>query len=589
MKTRKELKKLAKKNIKMHYALFVLICIVSSFLSSEFLGSNYIFRAREDIFPENSILSVDNVENRIGKIVPQEYIDEYNKNVNKIFGRQAGIFSNIINAVQSGKIHIKIIEGIESICHSRNVGISILIVLSLLLFLSVWYFVENVYKVILRRFFLEGRTYEKLSFNRFSFFIKIKKWNKVAFSMFVLTIYKLLWSMTIVGGIIKRYSYYLVPYIIAENPDIDAKDAIKLSRTMMRGYKFKCFILELSFFWWDLLGFLTLGITEILISNVYKVATYTEFYVEIRRISKNEKLHNIDLLNDKYLYEVASIETINLAYEDIIKDIKSQQENNIKEPTGIRGFFAKTFGVTTFSKQYNENYEITELKKQKEKVYKSIIEGKEYPIRLFQIKPTEKARRFERYNYLRWYSVESIILLFFIISFVGWLWEVAIHLVIDGRFVNRGMLHGPWTPIYGFGCIFILMLLYKFRKTPVKHFWLTLLTCGTLEYSTSYILEKMFNGTQWWNYTGYFINLNGRICAEGMLVFVIGGMAFVYMIAPIVDNVIKKVKKEILIPICIILITMFSIDFVYSLKNPNTGKGITDYAMIQIENITNKE
>lgn len=589
MKTRKELKKLAKKNIKVHYALFVLICIVSSFLSSEFLGSNYIFRARENIFPKDSILSIDSIEKNIGKIVPQEHIDKYNENINKIFGRQEGIFSNIINSVQSGKIHIKIIEGVESICHSRNVGISILIILSLLLFLSIWYFVENVYKVILRRFFLEGRTYEKLSFHRFGFFIKIKRWNKVAFSMFILTIYKLLWSLTIVGGIIKRYSYYLVPYIIAENPDIEAKDAIKLSRTMMRGYKFKCFILELSFFWWNLLGFLTLGITEILISNVYKVATYTEFYVELRRIAKNEKLHNVELLNDKYLYVVASIETINLAYEDIIKDIKLQEESNVKEPDGVRGFFAKTFGVTTFSKQYNESYELNELKKQKKKVYKSIIDGKEYPIRLFPIKPTEKARKFERYNYLRWYSVESIILLFFIISFVGWLWEVAIHLVIDGRFVNRGMLHGPWTPIYGCGCVFILMLLYRYRKSPVKHFWLTLLTCGTLEYSTSFILEKMFNGTKWWNYTGYFINLNGRICAEGMLVFVIGGMAFVYMIAPIIDNVVKKIKKEILIPICIILITIFSIDLLYSLKNPNTGKGITDYAKIQVENITNKE
>ncbi len=589
MKTRKELKKLAKKNIKTHYALFVLICIVSSFLSSEFLGSNYIFRARENIFPEDSILSVNNVINKIGEIIPQEYIDGYNKNVNKIFGRQDGIFSDIINSVQSGRIHIKIIEGIESICHSRNVGISILIVLSLLLFFSVWYFVENVYKVILRRFFLEGRTYERLSFHRFGFFIKIKKWNKVAFSMFLLTIYKLLWSLTIIGGIIKRYSYYLVPYIIAENPDIDAKVAIKLSRTMMRGYKFKCFVLELSFFWWNLLGFLTLGITEIFISNVYKVATFTEFYAEIRRIAKNEKLHNVDLLNDKYLYEVASVETINLSYGDIIKDIRLQEENNVEEPKGIRGFIAKIFGVTTFSNEYNKSYESSQLVKQKKKVYKSIIEGKEYPIRLFPIKPTEKARRFERYNYLRWYSVESVVMLFFIISFVGWLWEVAIHLVIDGRFVNRGMLHGPWTPIYGCGCIFILMLLYRFRKSPVKHFWLTLLTCGTLEYFTSYALEKVFNGTQWWNYTGYFINLNGRICAEGMLVFVIGGMAFVYMIAPIIDNMIRKIKKEILIPICILLILVFSMDFLYSVKNPNTGKGITDYAKIQIEDLTNRE
>jgi len=59
--------------------------------------------------------------------------------------------------------------------------------------------------------------------------------------------------------------------------------------------------------------------------------------------------------------------------------------------------------------------------------------------------------------------------------------------------------------------------------------------------------------------------------------------------APIIDNMIRKIKKEILIPICILLILVFSMDFLYSVKNPNTGKGITDYAKIQIEDLTNRE
>ena len=55
------------------------------------------------------------------------------------------------------------------------------------------------------------------------------------------------------GGIIKKYSYYLVPYIVAENPDISALKAIKLSRNMMKGYKWKCFLYEMSFIRWDIL------------------------------------------------------------------------------------------------------------------------------------------------------------------------------------------------------------------------------------------------------------------------------------------------------------------------------------------------
>ena len=43
--------------------------------------------------------------------------------------------------------------------------------------------------------------------------------------------------------------------------------------------------------------------------------------------------------------------------------------------------------------------------------------------------------------------------LFLVGSLIGWLYEVGLHLVKDGVFVNRGMLHGPWVPIYGLGCI----------------------------------------------------------------------------------------------------------------------------------------
>ena len=54
--------------------------------------------------------------------------------------------------------------------------------------------------------------------------------------------------------------------------------------------------------------------------------------------------------------------------------------------------------------------------------------------------------------------------------------------------------------------------------------------CGVVEYFTSYYLE-VTQGKKWWDYSGYFLNLNGRICAEGLLVFGVGGMAIVYALA----------------------------------------------------------
>ena len=47
---------------------------------------------------------------------------------------------------------------------------------------------------------------------------------------------------------------------------------------------------------------------------------------------------------------------------------------------------------------------------------------------------------------------------------------------------------------------------------------------------------------EWWDYSGYFLNLDGRICAEGLCVFGIGGMAFIYVLAPVFDNMIAKIN-----------------------------------------------
>ena len=79
---------------------------------------------------------------------------------------------------------------------------------------------------------------------------------------------------------------------------------------------------------------------------------------------------------------------------------------------------------------------------------------------------------------LRDYNIWSLILMFFIFSCIGWLWEVSLHLITDGVFVNRGAMHGPWLPIYGSGGILILTLLKKFRDKPYLCFILIFVLCG---------------------------------------------------------------------------------------------------------------
>ena len=188
---------------------------------------------------------------------------------------------------------------------------------------------------------------------------------------------------------------------------------------------------------------------------------------------------------------------------------------------------------------------------------------------------TLSIRRIEPLRYMRNYSVSSLILMFFIFAVAGWLWEVSLHMINHGVFVNRGVLHGPWLPIYGCGGLLILTLLKRLRHRPVMEFLAIIVLCGVVEYGASWVLELMSGGRRWWDYTGYFLNLNGRICAEGLLIFGIGGMMIVYVLAPAIDSVLRILPRRLVIPLCIVLCCVFMSDLGLSAVNPNTGEGVT--------------
>ena len=76
-----------------------------------------------------------------------------------------------------------------------------------------------------------------------------------------------------------------------------------------------------------------------------------------------------------------------------------------------------------------------------------------------------------------------------------------------------------------------------------------MLVSGLIEYGTSVYLELVHN-MSWWNYDGYFLNINGRVCLEGLLVFAIGGIIVTYMLAPLIANFLKRINKKIKIVNC---------------------------------------
>lgn len=102
-------------------------------------------------------------------------------------------------------------------------------------------------------------------------------------TMFFRELYIGLWSLLfIIPGIYKAYQYRMVPYILAENPDMPYKDVLQMSKDMMNGQKWKAFVLDLSFILWHILGAVTCGIAEILYVAPYVYLTNAAFY---RRLS----------------------------------------------------------------------------------------------------------------------------------------------------------------------------------------------------------------------------------------------------------------------------------------------------------------
>lgn len=176
-------------------------------------------------------------------------------------------------------------------------------------------------------------------------------------------------------------------------------------------------------------------------------------------------------------------------------------------------------------------------------------------------------------------SLWTTVMIFFIMSVAGWLWEVGFHLILNGSFVNRGLFHGPWLPIYGYGSVLILTFFKKLRKKPLLEFLSIITLCGCIEYFISWFLEQLYDGMRWWDYSNYFLNLNGRICVEGLLAFGVGGMAIVYFLGPALERLIGRIPRKILAPICLFLLLIFCADMIYSGKNPNLGYGIAGYAL----------
>ncbi len=162
---------------------------------------------------------------------------------------------------------------------SWRIGGIFLAVFSILAVMGVLFgiFVANPISVGKCRFFLANRQNRGNYDQIFSLF-KSGIYLNVVKIMFLRDLYTFLWSLLlIIPGVVKSYEYSMIPYILAENPQIDSDRAFAVSRSMTDGEKISIFVLDWSFFGWIILGIMACGVGTLFVAP-YIQATYTELY-----------------------------------------------------------------------------------------------------------------------------------------------------------------------------------------------------------------------------------------------------------------------------------------------------------------------
>lgn len=162
------------------------------------------------------------------------------------------------------------------------------------------------------------------------------------------------------------------------------------------------------------------------------------------------------------------------------------------------------------------------------------------------------------------YNICYLAVLFFIYSVLGYILEVTYVSITEKRLAfSRGFLVGPYIPIYAFGAIFMVTFLQKYRDDILVLFIMSCVMCSTLEFFTSYFMEKIFH-LRWWDYTECKFNLDGRICLFNSTCFGIAGVLTVKYLNPYLTSLINTFSDTAVIVLGIIFMAIYFVDILVS-------------------------
>lgn len=152
------------------------------------------------------------------------------------------------------------------------------------------------------------------------------------------------------------------------------------------------------------------------------------------------------------------------------------------------------------------------------------------------------------------------IILFSIYSFLGWVCEVVYCSIPAKKFINRGFLKGPVCPVYGFGAVFVVLIMNLLDiNIPILIFLFGGIIASIIEFLADIVLEYVFH-TRLWNYSNRKFNIKGRVCLLNSTLFAILSLLLMKLIHPTILNLVNTFSNQTIMIVAYILIAIFTVD-----------------------------
>lgn len=157
------------------------------------------------------------------------------------------------------------------------------------------------------------------------------------------------------------------------------------------------------------------------------------------------------------------------------------------------------------------------------------------------------------YHFCQW------TLFFFIYCFFGWIWESCYVSAKERKWVNRGFLHGPLIPIYGFGAVGVLFIVLPVQNSPILVYIFGMIGATVLEYMTGAAMERIFK-VRYWDYSGKPLNLNGYICLVSSLAWGVFSVLLIRYIHAPVERLVLGLQADAAQFLAFLLTLAFAVD-----------------------------